>query len=299
MKKDYRNVIIAALIIFNIFIMIKLNGIESTMDNNIQYLDREQKKLRLEIDNIYSNVDEKLKKQASILDSYEITFGDELTENLTVPVSISITPKENTENLTAELLINDERNSMTKIGTTFTALIDAYIFDPFQIKVILNNNGTEKIETIDDYYNMQYKYLLELHADFLGKANYSSGKYQYDGDIVINAFGQTDGNLEKVSISIYKNGEIFDEQEVDMHENDSTMHSVKGEVELSANDRIEIYVNVQDKHGINYKYIVKADKIDSEGKLVRKVPEWTNGSLMEIKDKNGKVVFENVYIEVT
>lgn len=149
---------------------------------------------------------------------------------------------------------------------------------------------------LDDYYNIQYKYLLELHADFLGKANYSSGKYQYDGDIVINAFGQSDGNIEKPGIIIYKNDEILEEQEVDMHGNDSTMHSVKGEVDLSANDRIEIYISVQDKHGINYKYIVKADKIDGEGKLVRRVPEWTNGSLMKIKDKNGNIVFESDYI---
>jgi hypothetical protein len=25
-------------------------------------------------------------------------------------------------------------------------------------------------------------------------------------------------------------------------------------------------------------------------------PEWTNGSVIEIKDKNGKVLFENDYI---
>lgn len=108
--------------------------------------------------------------------------------------------------------------------------------------------------------------------------------------------GQSNNVLEKASILVYKNGKILNEQDVDIHGDDSKMHSVKGEVELSANDRIEIYVNVQDKYGINYKYIVKGDKIDSEGKFVRKVPEWTNGSLMEIKDKNGKVVFESDYI---
>lgn len=296
MKKDYRNIIIAALVLFNIFTFTKINSIERNLDNNIQYLNRGQDDLRRDMGNIYSNVDEKLKKQASILDSYEITFGDELTEGLTVPVSISVTPKENTENLTAELLINDERYSMLKTGTTFTASINAYIFDPFQIKVVLNYEGTEKIETIDDYYDLQDKYILGIYANYLGNTSYSSGKYQYDGDIVIDTFGQSDDNREKVRILIYKNEEIFNEEEVDMHGNNSTMHSVKGEVELSANDKIEIYVNVQEKYGFNYKYIVKADKIDSEGKLVRRVPEWTNGSLMEIKDKNGKVVFESDYI---
>lgn len=296
MKRDYRNIIIAALILFNIFTFTKINSIERNFDNNIQYLNRGQDDLRRDMGNIYANVDEKLKKQASILDSYEITFGDELREDLTVPVSITLTPKENTENLTAELLINDERYSMLKTGTRFRASINAYIFDPFQIKVVLNYKGTEKIETIDDYYDLQDKYILGIYANYLGDTSYGSDKYKYDGDIVIDTFGQSDDNPEKVRILIYKNEDIFYEEEVDMHGNNSRMHSVKGEVELSANDKIEIYVNVQDKHGFDYKYIVKAAKIDSEGKLTRRVPEWTNGSLMEVKDKKGKVVFESDYI---
>ncbi len=74
-----------------------------------------------------------------------------------------------------------------------------------------------------------------------------------------------------------------------------TIHSLQGEVELSANDRIEIYINVLDKYGLNYKYIVLADEIDSDGKLVEMRPEWTNGSLVEIIDKSGKVLRRNIF----
>ena len=80
-----------------------------------------------------------------------------------------------------------------------------------------------------------------------------------------------------------------------MRGNSSIMYSVKKEVELSANDKIELYVNLHDKYGLNYKYIVLADKIDSDGKLILSRPEWTNGSMVEIRDKNGKVLLENKY----
>ncbi len=294
MKKDYLYIIIAALIVFNIFTMSKLNSIERTLDDNIQYLNRSQDDLRHEIDYIYSNVDEKLKKQASILDSFDITFGDELSQDLTVPVSISLTPKENTENLKAELLVNDERSPMTKSGTAFIASLDASIFDPFQIKVVLINNGIEKIETIDDYDGLWHKYMLDIHADFAGDTKYSSGKYEYKGDVIIfNTFEHSNNSAEKISILTYINGKVSDEQEVNIHSGDLIKHRLEGEVELSANDRIEIYVNVQDKYGISYKYIVKADEIDSEGKMVRMTPEWTNGSMVEIKDINGKVLVED------
>lgn len=295
MKKNYLYIAIVALILFNVYTINKVNNIGNSVDRNMQQIQSDQTNIRNEISNIYSNVDEKLKKQASVLDSYDVVFGDELnTENLTVPVNISVTPKENTGNLTAELLINNERYSMNKNETTFTSQINTYVFDSFKMMIVLNDNGTEKIETIVEYDDLQYKYLLSLYGHFAGNTQYSSGKYQYDGDIIIDFSGPEVNNPEKISISKYINGTFIDEQEVDMRGSDRGMHSihsVKGEAELSANDKIEICISVEDKYGLSYKYIVLADEIDSEGELVTMRPEWTNGSL-EIKDKNGKVLSE-------
>ncbi|NLB33986.1 MAG: hypothetical protein GX818_09540 [Tissierellia bacterium] len=295
MKKDYLYIAIVALILFNVYTINKVNNIGNSVDRNMQQIQSDQTNIRNEISNIYSNVDEKLKKQASVLDSYDVVFGDELnTENLTVPVNISVTPKENTGNLTAELLINKERYSMNKNETTFTTQINTYVFDSFKMMIVLNDNGREKIETIVEYDDLQYKYLLSLYGHFAGNTQYSSGKYQYDGDIIIDFSGPEVNNPEKISISKYINGTFIDEQEVDMRGSDRGMHSihsVKGEADLSANVKIEICICVEDKYGLSYKYIVLADEIDSEGELVTMRPEWTNGSL-EIKDKNGKVLSE-------
>lgn len=293
--KKYYYIIIAVLVLFNINTMFKLNSIEKSMDRNVQQIYDEQNNLRNEISMIYSNVDEKLKKQASIFDSYDVEFGDEFnTDNLTVPVNISVTPKENTESLTASVMINNEKQKMIKNETTFTASIDVYVFDPFEVKVVLESNGIEKVETIDKYTDMQNKYLLEVFADFIGNTNYSKGKYQYDGDIVTNFFESKNNSPKNISISKYINGTLINEEKVDMHGNPSTMYSIKGEVELSANDKFEVYINFQDKYGFNYKYIVLADEIDSEGNnLVSSRPEWTNGNMVEITDKNGKVLIEN------
>ena len=49
MKKDYWNIIIAALILFNLFTLSKLNSLERTLDNNIKNLDREQKTLDVKL----------------------------------------------------------------------------------------------------------------------------------------------------------------------------------------------------------------------------------------------------------
>ncbi|HHZ01442.1 MAG TPA: hypothetical protein GX396_00695 [Tissierellia bacterium] len=299
MKRKHLYFIIAVLILFNFTTMNKIHNIENSMNRSLRQIQNEQIDLRNEIKNIYANVDEKLKKQISLFDSYTVTFGSDLNkDNLTIPVEISVTPKEQTENLTADLLVNDQRHVMVKNGSRFTASINAYLFDPLQIKVILKDKGLEKIETIDEYDDLQYKYLLDMYVHFAGRTKYISGKYQYEGDIIIDYFESKNNSLEKISISKYINGTFIDEQEVDMKNLESkmhTIHSLQGEVELSANDRIEIYINVLDKYGLNYKYIVLADEIDSDGKLVEMRPEWTNGSLVEIIDKSGKVLRRNIF----
>lgn len=95
-------------------------------------------------------------------------------------------------------------------------------------------------------------------------------------------------------ILIYVNNKITDETEVTMQGYGHAEHfPVKGEVELFANDKIELYIYLVDKYGLNYKYIVLSDEIDSDGKLKNMRPEWTTGSLVEIKDKNGKILFDN------
>ena len=300
MKKNYLYIIIAGLLVLNIFTISKLNSIESSMNRNVQQIYNEQSNLRNEISSIYSSVDEKLKKQASILDSYDAAFGDELNEDdLTVPVNISVTPKENSESITASLLINNTRYKMLKNGTTFTASINAYVFDPFEIKVVLENNSIEKVETIEEYTDLQYKYMLDVSAHFSGSVKYGSGKYQYNGDLLINTFGNKNNRPEKISFLRYINGKLIEENLLylfsDTSQFDDLTLPLNGDIELSADEKIEMYIIVQDKYGLNYKYSVMADEIDSNGKRVSSRPEWTNGSMVEIKDKNGKILLENKY----
>lgn len=293
MKKNHLHKIIAALIILNIFTIFRLNRIENLFENKIQQIYNSQNNLRNDINNIYFNVDEELKKQASLFDSSNVNFGDEInSDNYTVPVKISVTPKENKEKLTAELLVNDERYPMKKDGIRFTGTVDAYIFEPFKVMISLNDNGTERIETIDEYKDLQHKYILDLYGNFSGTTKFNSGKYVYEGDI--DFFGPADKSIEKISIQRYVNNKITDETEVTMQGYGHAEHfPVKGEVELFANDKIELYIYLVDKYGLNYKYIVLSDEIDSDGKLKNMRPEWTTGSLVEIKDKNGKILFDN------
>ncbi|MFA9422603.1 MAG: hypothetical protein ACERLG_03435 [Sedimentibacter sp.] len=297
MKKNNLHFIVAGLIFLNLFTLFKLYNLENTMESRFQQNEMAHNNLQGEISNICINVDAKLKKQASILDNYNITFGDELNaDDLTIPVTLSITPKIYSDGLTAYMLINNLKIPMQKNGTTFSAETQSSIFDNLQLKVILKQDGIEKTESIEEYSDLQYKFLLDLFGGFSGDYKYSSGKFQYKGEINLKFSGPQNNSPEKISIVKEMNGTIIDEQPVDIS-NDMTIIPVDGEVKMAANDRLIFYVNVQDKYGLNYKYIVLAYEIDSNGKSVKGTPEWTNGSIMEISDRSGNILYMPKYLE--
>lgn len=296
MKTKNLGVIIILLVLLNVFTLLKLNSIENSVERSTQQNEREITNLENNINNIYSNVDAKLKKQASILDSYDVKIDDKLNpNNYTVPVTLTITPKEYSDKMTATLQVSNKNISMQKEGTSFVGTTDVYIFDDFQLKVILEQNGVQKTETIEEYSQLQYKYLLEIAGNFTHNESYISSIYKYDGDIDLY-FGNSQNNSpKKVSLVKYLNGTSVSEQEVELL--DHMIIPVNDSIELNANDKFMLCVNVQDKYGINYKYVVMLYEIDSKGKSVNIRPEWSNGSIIEISDKNGNILYTPDYIE--
>jgi len=294
-KKNSQNLIIMALIFLNFFNYFKINNLENSIDRRIQQYENSINNLEREINSIYSNVDTKLKKQASILDNYNIIFGEQLnSDNLTVPVTVSITPKEFSDNLTATLQLNNKNIEMEKKGTSFEVSMGAYIFDDFLLKVVLEQNGIQKVETVEEYNDLQYKYILDMHSGFSGNKSYSSGKLKYKGEINMNFGDFQYNNPEKISIVKDINGAVIGEQEIAF--SDPLLITLDESIELGASDKFALYAHVEDKYGINYKYIILAYEIDKNGEPVRSSPEWTNGSIIEISDKNGKVLYSPEYV---
>lgn len=295
MKIRNLQIIIIVLVLINVFTLFKINSVENSIERRMQQNENSVTNLERNINSIYSNVDTKLKKQASILDSYDVKIGDKLnSNNYTVPVTLSITPKEYSDGLSAILQLNNKNIFMQKEGTSFVGTTDVYIFDDFKLKVILEQNGVQKTESIEEYSQLRYKYLLDIFGGFGGNASYSSGIYKYDGDINLNFGNPQNNSPKKISLIKYLNGTVVSEQEVELSDNMSI--PVNDKIELNANDKFMLCANIQDKYGINYKYVVMLYEIDGEGKYVDKRPEWSNGSVIEISDKNGNILYTPEYI---
>ena len=100
-------VIIVGLIIalFNSYTRInELNNSVSNLQNN---LDQNINTMRTDIADIYENVDQRLKKEASILSGYDITYGPLDTANYTTPILVSVTPKNADYNTSVSVKIGE------------------------------------------------------------------------------------------------------------------------------------------------------------------------------------------------
>ncbi|MDP4178338.1 MAG: hypothetical protein Q8900_08385, partial [Bacillota bacterium] len=214
MKKIYLYLAIAVLLLLNMFTLYKLYSIENNINYKFNQNDILNNSLKNDINNISSNVETSLKKQGSILDNYNVTFGELNPSNFTVPVTISITPKEYSKGLIANLQANNKSVTLKNEGKSFTGTVNANIFDNFQLKVDLNNKGVDKIETLEEYDDLKDKYLLKISGGFDGQSNSGSNQYQYSGKVNLNFNSSKSNNVEKISIINDVNGVIIGKHQI-------------------------------------------------------------------------------------
>lgn len=289
MKKKSLYFTIVALLLLNMFTLYKLNSMENNINNKFQQSDILTNNLKNDINNISSNVETNLKKQGSILDNHNVTFGEFNPSNLTIPVTVSITPKEYSKGLIASLQINNKSVLMKNEGTSFVGTVEANIFEDFQLKVDLDNNGVEKIETIEEHGDLKSKHLLTISGGFNGESSISSNQYQYSGKIVLNFVSSQSNKVEKISIVNDVNGVIISKREIEP--SNSVSVDFNDKIKLKNGEKLTTYAMVQDKYGLNYKYFVSVSVTDSNGKPVNDNSTLEMRGLAEISDRNGKILY--------
>ncbi len=141
----------------------------SDMEQNHAY---QMEKFRSQINSIYYNVDEQMKKEASLLSHINCEYGDLNPENNTVKMIFTAIPKTVTDETTLSIKIGKDEIEMQKSGNKFTGEYDAYAFrtdeDKELIPILTIKNGdkseNEYLEDIDTKYLYQ-RYLGTFIAD--------------------------------------------------------------------------------------------------------------------------------------
>lgn len=297
MKKNILYLAIALLLIINASTLSKVNSLSF----QVQQYENHVRNLENEIRNMDSSFEEMLDKKSSILDSFDIRFGEKLNpDNLTVPVTIAITPKELDEGMTAAVQINGEKIEMKKTGTSFEASFDASIFEDLSPKVVLEADGVQKTESLEGYNDIRFKYLLSINGGYSGNKSYKNGSFQYKGNLNLFIADPMNNSPQKITIIGELNGDQVSEKTVEL-KTDTPENRIEpelmGEAAMNAGDKFLMYAKVEDSYGIVYKYVFLAYELGEEGKPSASYPEWTNGSIAEISDKNGTVLYAEEFFK--
>ncbi len=192
-KLDWKALVILILAALLLLCLAKINTLYSQnqrMQNDINFHTNEINRLSGQINSIYANVDEQMKKEASLLAGLDCSIGSFNTEKTSVSLNLSIVPKEVTDGMKAKVSVDGKTEELKKDGNTFSGTIDVGMFllyDQYPLLTLETEAGTktEYLENIRISYLFE-KFLPSLKAKMSGRSTYSRGKLSTDMDFTLS-----------------------------------------------------------------------------------------------------------------
>ena len=264
-------VIVIVLGIALCFAFIKINDLELRIRNLQGYMNSSISMLENSVNSIYSNVDEQLKEEASLLSSVEAEYGEIDLNDHTIDVTVKLVPKLISEDMKISVSINGRSADLAKTGSSFTGTIPVDIY----------NLGELMLMSIETEAGTQTQYLSEIQVEYLwdtripslyycdvsGQGSFTDGKYTFDGHIDINCSPseQTPNvRFEKFVLVTERNGTEINREDIteDVMNYEAYPHGVywrdeyKMECEAKEGDDVRIYLEATDSLGYLHRMLV-------------------------------------------
>ncbi len=266
MKINWKNILIAVMAGLLIFAVItnanQANEIES-LHSRINHLNSELENVRGTVSSIYNNVDEQLKKQASLLTSTEHTLGNLNTDKHTIDVEIKVVPKTVTDNMALSVKIGDSVADFTRSGNEFTAVVPVAMFMDYETRPMLYietaaGTQTEVLEDIRVAY-LYDRYLPTLHSYIPSNTDFKKGKVEIHSHLEISTKPtEYSGNIafsKYELVTVVNDKEIEREDISSIVENGSYDDQFNKTIDAHIGDKVVIYVEAVDTLGYTHKTI--------------------------------------------
>ena len=168
----------------------KINSLRREIDYLRNDYLSEDDMLRDQINSIYRNVDEQLKKRASLITESTFSLGELDTKTQMVPVTIQIVPKEIHEDMQIKVELDGEQAEFVKNGSFYEAIIPVGLFlieEPYPM-VSITSGGVTKTEKLEEIWlgELWGKWFPSLWAeDTTGRSSFKDGKLVFDTQTLI------------------------------------------------------------------------------------------------------------------
>lgn len=297
-KFDWKFAGFIAVFIMLIISLAKINVLSNEISNLqgvISGYQNQVNNLRSDINSIYDNVDERLKKEASLLSSVYYSLGELNTEEHTIPVTVKLTPKHLTDDTKITMNVEGQTVSFERNGNEFSASFPVNMFitlDDYPMLSIVAG-GTTKTEQLENVVlsNLYSNYLPIVYAHISPFDKYKDGKLTIDSHLSYDVKPSSQDSkitVTKAELVTEKNGKEIDRTDIsDMIGKDSQVGSFNKTYDVKYGDTLSIYAITEDSLGYIHKSLAyhwhQIDENTSEAVTL------SDGS-EQIYDKNGEML---------
>ena len=296
-------VIIVGLIIalFNSYTRInELNNSVSNLQNNlVQNINT----IRTDIADIYENVDQRLKNEASILSGYDITYGSLNTANNTTPILISVTPKNLDNNTSVSVKIGETTVQLNRNGEVFSGYIDTNVFiaNSTYPLITVKNNSSSQNEYLEDHdmKNLFTVFMPYLSSDLvIREESYSNNKTTISGELSVDSKPPSE-NCTTTYTQIWLVGEsngkeVFRNDITQKVENSNgkiiSIEKTFNSAEYKNYTDMKYFIVATDSLGFTHKCLINTLNHSSNGSTTTELEQATDGWGC-IYDKDGNLLY--------
>lgn len=292
MRKNATAAILGLMVLLNLILLAYTMALEKNIVNLRTNMSNQFSQLQSDIRSISYNISSAQEEQASIFNSNSWSFGKINPDSLTIPLVVSVVPKEAGVSTTATLTVNDASVLMTRSGMQFSAEIPVELFNLMDAYVTFETEGTQRSQSLCSLMPFEEK-LVALYACNNGGYGFeaSSGKFEFDGKVDIDLKIPPDNAVSSLKIMTTDNGTPLQEMVLDPTLQYQTV-DYKLEILLQAQHTYETVVVATDSYGLTYRAVVDLHAIGADGAMpdFGEMDWW--GSMI-ILDKSGAVLYDS------
>ena len=258
MKKINFYYLLIGFIILQFISILKIDNLKgeiSYLNNRISSL---EDNLQNQINSIYSNVDEIINRKASLIETSEIEIGQVNSRDLTLPITLRVTPKEVSENTKVSLELDGELSPMDKKDTSFSVTIIQSIFSDLLPKLVIDENGLKKtmVDNQIGIESIKNEIFPKIYPRLLGQASMRGNIYSRTGELKADIKEvKTDIKFEKTYLLVKVDDKLISKEEIPIEEL-SAGYELNEQVPLKDGELSTMTLVVLDSIGLEHHYTV-------------------------------------------
>lgn len=192
-------ILIFMFVVLQIYLLMEIKEVKNKLqqaENTMSYIEN---RISNNINDIYSNIDAKLKQQSSLVTRASFEVGEYNVETLKVPFIFKLQPKVLSNTTKVFLNFDDERILMIRQGTGFVLTKDFDLKDEIIPIIEIEDNGVSRFEENDslNLMDIRNRVFSSIYLNFMGSSSYTVQEpyeFKADGSIAITSMNVRSNN---------------------------------------------------------------------------------------------------------